>query len=608
MKKKNLLKLAPALVLIFFFQNFLISQTVIRGPYIQQSTENSIIIHWKTNQACNSKVWFGDSLTNFTDSVFDSFLTTDHIIKISGLSHSTKYFYAIGFSTTSLPVPNPNYYFNTNPPYGNTGHFRFWVIGDAGRGDNNQRIVRDGFLYKNNGEKLDGWLWLGDNAYFYGLDAEYQVNVFSNNTFENVMKNLVAWAAPGNHDYSQNPLNPAPAYLSIFDFPANGECGGVPSGTEKYFSWNYGNIHFVQLDSYGSDRTDSGAVATWLRADLGQNTSTWTIAYFHHPPYTKGNHDSDNPFGGDPELPQIRSGLVTILEEYGVDLVLNGHSHCYERSKLMDEHYGYSSTLSDSMFVDSTSGCYPASCAYHKDTIGGKGHKGTVYAVVGCSAVASGMQSSWPHPIMQVATAAELGSMLLEVHENKLQARFVNAFAQVLDSFTIIKNMKTHKIIYACKDSALFLYPTWHEPANWWPPLTYGNSVVIFPATDTMIVATDTINCLTDTFDVKILPDSICPSYVGIRKTEPDDFEFSVFPVPVSEGNDLNIIFNQKGNFKETEIFVYDIGGKIILSKKINSSAKHQNQVLTTQNLEPGIYFVSVVSDGKRKVKKIVVI
>src|SRR5690606_119797 len=113
-------------------------------------------------------------------------------------------------------------------------------------------------------------------------------------------------------------------------FPTAGEAGGVPSGTEKYYSFDYGNVHFICLDSMSSDRSSTGPMATWLREDLESTTQDWVIAFFHHPPYSKGSHNSDNPTGSDRELLEMREGILPILEAGGVDLVLSGHSHSYE--------------------------------------------------------------------------------------------------------------------------------------------------------------------------------------------------------------------------------------------------------------------------------------
>ena len=73
----------------------------------------------------------------------------------------------------------------------------------------------------------------------------------------------------------------------------------------------------------------------------------WTIVFWHHPPYTKGSHNSDSEI----ELIDMRLNFVPILEAYGVDLVLCGHSHSYERSKFIDGHYGNSRTFSDGTMV-----------------------------------------------------------------------------------------------------------------------------------------------------------------------------------------------------------------------------------------------------------------
>jgi hypothetical protein len=129
----------------------------------------------------------------------------------------------------------------------------------------------------------------------------------------------------------------------------------VASGTEHYYSFDYGNIHFVCLDSNSSVLTvdnpatpsvnEDGPMATWLRLDLASTTATWIIAFWHHPPYSKGSHDSDT----SSQLVSMRTNFNPILENGGVDLVFLGHSHNYERSVLLDGHYGTSSTLTAAM-------------------------------------------------------------------------------------------------------------------------------------------------------------------------------------------------------------------------------------------------------------------
>ena len=119
----------------------------------------------------------------------------------------------------------------------------------------------------------------------------------------------------------------------------------MPSETEHFYSFNYANIHFISLDSITANRRPDGRMATWLAKDLAAVTATWTIVLFHHPPYTKGSHDSDSKTDSGGRLGDMRRNLLPILEEGGVDLVLCGHSHSYERSFLLDGHYEHSTNL-----------------------------------------------------------------------------------------------------------------------------------------------------------------------------------------------------------------------------------------------------------------------
>ena len=84
----------------------------------------------------------------------------------------------------------------------------------------------------------------------------------------------------------------------------------------------------VSLDSHDSPRSATGAMATWLTSDLNQAqaNSEWIIAYWHHPPYTKGSHNSDDT--SDPRSGDMRQNILPILESHGVDVVLCGPGRC----------------------------------------------------------------------------------------------------------------------------------------------------------------------------------------------------------------------------------------------------------------------------------------
>ena len=123
---------------------------------------------------------------------------------------------------------------------------------------------------------------------------------------------------------------------------------------------------------------------TWLDNDLAQTDQPWIVAYWHHPPYSKGSHDSDNPVT-DQDLIDMRTVAVPILEDHGVDLVLSGHSHAYERSFLIDGHYGFSDTFGPEHVVDGGDGRVLGDGAYLKPFAARVPHRGAVYTVAGSS-------------------------------------------------------------------------------------------------------------------------------------------------------------------------------------------------------------------------------
>ena len=380
--------------------NLTLNASLVRGPYLQKATQNSMILRWRTDVPTDSKVRFGISPSNLNSVIVSPAFETEHTVEVTGLNPGTTYYYSIGTNNT-VYASGLNHFFETLPLAFEDEVYSFLVLGDAGTGEQGQIDTKNAVLNFAGTSHFNGVLLLGDNAYQSGFDNEYQDNFFANK-YNEIFENTVIWPAPGNHDYNNHiPFSPSPAYFDIFNCPTNGESGGVPSGTEKYYSFNHGNIHFVSLDSYDVSRSASGEMATWLQQDLSVNQMEWVVVFFHHPPYTKGSHDSDNTFFLDGELVDMRENILPIMEQYGVDLVLNGHSHSYERSMLIDGHYGSSDSFGAQYTKDSGSGSYPVDCPYEKHTENGVGHQGTVYAVVGCSGKISDVQSDWPHPVIR---------------------------------------------------------------------------------------------------------------------------------------------------------------------------------------------------------------
>ncbi len=406
--------------------------SIIRGPYLQMGTSSNIIVRWRTSTETDTLVRYGTSLASLNKGVTNYALVTDHEIKLTGLVPDTKYFYAIGTSTQLL-AGDAGYFFVTAPAPGVAKPTRIWAIGDFGTGFTAQHDVRNAYTNLTGARHTDAWLFLGDNAYQSGLDTEYQSYVF--NIYSNELRRMVVWPTVGNHETGQSGLlSDDYDYYRIFTMPMNGEAGGVPSGTEHFYSYDYGNIHFVVLDSMTAIfREANGVMAQWLKADLADTTKDWIIVYFHHPPYTKGSHNSDT----ESELIQIRANILPILEAGGVDLVLSGHSHCYERSFLIDGFYGNSGTETAMNFLDQGDGRTNGSGAYLKPAGGLGENRGVVYVVDGSSG-GQGGGGFLNHPAMYYSVLTS-GSLVIDINGLRLDGTFVSSSGTADDTFTIIK-------------------------------------------------------------------------------------------------------------------------------------------------------------------------
>jgi chitodextrinase/tetratricopeptide (TPR) repeat protein len=418
------------LMLVLFFSEQGRAQQLERGPYLQQVTPSSVTVRWRTDIATDAVVRFGTDVTLLDRVEVGSSSDTEHEVVVTGLTPGERYYYSVGDATGALAGGDASFTFRASPSTGTQQSIRVWVIGDSGTADSNARRVRDAYLGYSANRSADLWLMLGDNAYENGTDAEYQSAVFD--TYPTILRNTPLWTTLGNHDgHSADSNTEQGPYYDIFTLPKNAEAGGVASGTEAYYSFDYGNIHFITLDSYDTDRSTGGAMLTWLENDLASTAQEWLIAYWHHPPYTKGSHNSDTEI----ELIDMRERALPILESYGVDLVLSGHSHSYERSFLIDGHYGKSNTFSSSMLIDDGSGRINGDGAYAK-TAGANPNQGAVYAVAGSSGKTS--SGSLDHPVMYLSVQI-LGSMILDVDGDRLDAAFIDDGGIRQDYFTIQK-------------------------------------------------------------------------------------------------------------------------------------------------------------------------
>ena len=410
---------------------------VIRGPYLQTGTSTSVVVKWRTNTSTESIVNYGTSLGVLSSNVTDNTPKINHEVTLSGLTPNTKYYFDIADGDGVYLAEDAEMYIKTAPPIGTDQFVRAWILGDAGTANQDQRNVRDQYYSYVQNEAInpdltDMMLFLGDNAYNSGTDTEYQAALFD--IYDDMLKKSVAWSTLGNHDgYSADSNSQTGPYYDIFTFPTNGEAGGLSSGTEAYYSFDYANIHFIILESYETDRSVGGAMYNWAMNDVQNTTQDWIVAIWHHPPYTKGSHNSDT----ETELIDMRENFLPMLESSGVDLVLSGHSHSYERSYFLNGHYDISSTFnSGTMTVGANGfgdGKTDGNGAYTKSA---GNPEGAVYITAGSSGKVTGTLTS--HNAMY-ASLYELGSCVLEVSGTTLNLKFIRETGAITDYFTIQK-------------------------------------------------------------------------------------------------------------------------------------------------------------------------
>ena len=417
-----------------------------RAPYIQMLTSDSVIVRWLTEENQLGILRFGEDSSHMGTIELETSPVKNHSLKLSNLKPATKYYYQTGEISRYYDFDVKKHWFYT--PAEEIVATRVWVLGDSGVVGETVNQVRDSALSWMKQNPLDSdrpdkkkplidvWLALGDIAYRSGTNDQYQSALFD--TFAGLVANTSLWPVYGNHDERRW------TYFRIFDLPENAEAGGIASGTENYYSIDHSNIHFVMLDSQASGRSATGEMAEWLKKDLAQNNKTWLVVAFHHPPYTKGSHNSDDAGDSRGRMRDMRENILPILEKSGVDLVLSGHSHMYERSYLLNCAYGQSTDFSTANIV--SEGVNNQHRQYIKPMLPAP-NQGAVYMVAGSSSKVD--YGPLNHPVHPVGLL-EAGSVVIDVNDNKLVARFINNQGQVKDEFSIEKSAKYNSEYQGC--------------------------------------------------------------------------------------------------------------------------------------------------------------
>lgn len=300
--------------------------TLARSPYLQNVGSRHATILWTTFEAGSGKVEYsaggGDwleapaSIEEFPASITGLDLAYhQYRADLAGLSPGTEYRYRVLVDGEVL-ASGEDYALRTP----GAGPFRFLAFGDSGAGTPEQRQLAAVMAR----EQPDLVLHTGDVAYPHGSFRDFDRAVFP--VYAEMMRRVCFFLSPGNHEYDAPGAAP---YFAMHAFPASG-VEGRDHG--RYYSFDWGNAHFVALDSNQplvDAAAGTGRMLEWLEQDLRATRQFWRIAYLHHPPYPSGwRHD-------DPAGALVRRHVVPILERHGVQLLLAGHEHNYQRTRPM---------------------------------------------------------------------------------------------------------------------------------------------------------------------------------------------------------------------------------------------------------------------------------
>ena len=289
----RLCSLSPALLLACFCSSPLHAK-IIKGPYLQRVTADGITVMWESHQPTAGIVLYGKT-TDYGGSVEEEEAHRIHGVHIRGLEIETRYHYKVLSGRDSSPARTFQTAVRPDSP------FRFVYYGDNKNGPHMHR--RNALQIA--AEKPNIVLQCGDLVNTGNIYSQWERLFFT--PAKPLIDHVPLYPSLGNHERN------ADHYFKYFSLPS----------TESWYSFDYGNSHFVVLDS----NRESEEQLAWLVEDLEASKATWKFVSFHHPPFTAGgNYYSEHRI-------HLKNLLHPIFEKYGVDVVFNGHDHNYERTR-----------------------------------------------------------------------------------------------------------------------------------------------------------------------------------------------------------------------------------------------------------------------------------
>ena len=286
---------------------------ITKGPYLQNPSSTAITVQYEASAPGDGLVRFGDggALDRVAPAVAHEKMESRvdsrtrkpskwpvylYRARLTGLKPGTVYRYQVApsgdMAAEELPPPRTFRTFPDTPE-----PITFIAYGDSRSNPARHRALASHFMEHKPAFILHNGDMVGNSSSYDQWGPEF----FS--PLQDVIDQVPILVARGSHEPDPKPV------LRLFDFPDG----------RLWYSFDCGPVHVVVLDS----KEDKIEVLRWLEADLAAATAPWKIAMYHNPSFNLASHKSDSG----------RTTFLPILEKYGVDVVLSGHSHLYERFK-----------------------------------------------------------------------------------------------------------------------------------------------------------------------------------------------------------------------------------------------------------------------------------
>lgn len=275
------------------------AHTFLKGPYLQNPTLDGMTIMWESRDLASGEVRYGETM-KLKNSATEYQKARIHSIILNDLKPATKYYYQV--VTNGLKSEIHSFY----TAVGEEDPFSFIAYGDNKNGPFNHEKVANLALSKDPNFAIHN----GDLVDRGGVYVQWEKLFF--NPISHLISHVPLYTVIGNHEDNSD------LYFNYF-YP--------PDDTLAYYSFDYGNAHFIVLNSEDETMLDSPDQFEWLVRDLEDNQDVqWKFVVFHVPPFTSGgNYYSEDRI-------RIKALLVPVFLKYNVDMVFSGHDHDYERT------------------------------------------------------------------------------------------------------------------------------------------------------------------------------------------------------------------------------------------------------------------------------------